>query len=114
MKHVISCPAVNRQVTAGQYVAIVRKVQAAPPGTTFKDSFQTWWPATREEILRQVSEMVQNIINRHLPPTGKGNKAQRRAKQMADTKAECTWCGQKTGDARKRCCSDDCYRCCYS
>jgi hypothetical protein len=43
----------KRELSAGQYAQMIRRVKAAAPDTQFKESLCGWWPATREEILDQ-------------------------------------------------------------
>lgn len=62
-------------VTIGQYVQAWRTVKAAPEGQEFKSSLNGWWPATREEILREFSEGVQDRINQHVPYMQRGIKS---------------------------------------
>jgi hypothetical protein len=51
-------------VTLGAYVRGWKAVKAAAPGTMFKRSLCGWWPASREEILKQFSEGVNDRINK--------------------------------------------------
>lgn len=47
-------------------------------------------------------------INRRNPARGKGNRAKRRMKALADARAECKWCGQPTGKASRHFCDTSC------
>ncbi len=44
---------------------------------------------------------------------GKGSGAKRRAAKLLDGRAECKWCGQKTGAAGRKFCCVDCQRAYY-
>lgn len=51
-------------VTLREYVRAWRAVKAAPSGTAFKSSLCGWWPASREEILRQFIAGLHDRINK--------------------------------------------------
>ena len=57
----------GRRVTIGQYVKAI-KLAKANPDATFKHGLTGWWPVTGREIVAQFWQMVQDLINRHLPP----------------------------------------------
>ena len=61
-------------VSVRQYVQTWRSVKAADAGTRYKSSLCGWWPATREEILAQFWEGLDDRINRHIAGYGKGRK----------------------------------------
>ncbi len=42
------------------------------------------------------------------PTRGKGNRAKRRMKALADARAECKWCGSPTGKASRPFCDTSC------
>ena len=65
MKHIISLPAINRQVTCGQYVHAV-KLAMDNPAEMFKHGFSTRGPTDGEEIYRQFRKMVADHCNRGL------------------------------------------------
>lgn len=106
----------NKALTIGQYVQIIRRVKASPPGTMFKESFGGWWPATREEILRQFWQMVQDRINRNSVIPAKLTDAELLALKRQHLKSECRWCGQSLGEYRekeRRFCDGGCRRSYY-
>ena len=103
----------GRQLTLGQYVEIVKRVKAAPAGTEFKESFGGWWPATREEILREFGQMVTDKINASLA-----------IREMSDfrllqlmkrhIKSSCRWCGSSLNryePKHRQFCDPSCRRC---
>lgn len=49
------------------YVESWRNAKTAKPGTEYKSSLATWWPVTREELLKQFSEAVHQRINAYVP-----------------------------------------------
>lgn len=66
MAATISLPAINRQVTLGQYVQAV-KTAKANPDKEFKHGLTCWWPVTGREIVQQFMEGVQDRINQAIP-----------------------------------------------
>lgn len=73
-----------------------------------------WDDMSVSEWLAWFWERLTAKINRGLPAFGKGNRAAKRLGILRDAKAECKWCGEKTGSAAKRFCCDDCARSYYS
>lgn len=61
MKRIIATG--SGSVTIGAYVAAWKRVKASPPGTEFKSSLCGRWAATREEILQQFSDGVNDRVN---------------------------------------------------
>jgi hypothetical protein len=112
-KHIITLARNSRQLTAGQYVETINRVKASAPKTQFKESFGGWWPATREEILRQFGEMVTNKINERLPIR---TLSDFRLLQLMKRhiKSDCRWCGSSLNRYEpKHCqfCDASCRRC---
>lgn len=64
----------GRQVDVRDYAKMWRRVQEAPPGSTFKESLRGWWPVTREELLEQFREGMHDRISLHMPGYKKGRK----------------------------------------
>lgn len=64
----------TQTVTVGEYARAIKAVLAAPPKTEYKQSLCGWWPATREEIIRQFYEGMHDRINKHDPQYRKGRK----------------------------------------
>src|SRR4051794_18479032 len=60
-------------VTLAQYCDAWRRVIASPAGAIFKSSLMwVFNPTSREEILREFREGVNDRINRHIPGYGRG------------------------------------------
>ncbi len=110
--YVIRITHCKRELSAGQYAQMILRVKAAAPGTQFKESLCGWWPATREEILKQFYQMVTDKINEAAPPRGlTANRLS--CKMRAKLKSKCRWCGMSLGryeDRERRFCSADCRR----
>lgn len=62
MKHFISLPAVNKQVSIATYCTAIR-IAKANPTQTFKHGLTTWWPTTGQDILRQFMHGLHDRIN---------------------------------------------------
>lgn len=58
----IYLPAIERRITLGQYVAVV-KMAKANPDREFKCGLTTWWPTTGREIVRQFNRAVHDRVN---------------------------------------------------
>ena len=102
-------------LTLGEYVGIVNRVKAAPPGTMFKESFGSWWSTSREDILREFGRMVTDKINEHLT-LRELSDARLLAKLRRHVKSDCRWCGESLGryePKEMRFCCADCRRCFY-
>jgi hypothetical protein len=97
----------DRRVSLRSYLAAL-KLARAEPDRTFKESFCGWWPAKGREIVRQWWDQVVKRCSRGLPTTGKGNRARRRLEALLDAKAECKWCGAKTGHRNQPFCCSSC------
>lgn len=74
MKHVITLSATGKQMTIGQYVTAWKACKAAPAGTEYDHGLCGWWPATREQILREFEEGMHDRINKHIESYGVGRK----------------------------------------
>ena len=61
-QRVISLPALNRQVTLGQYCAAVRLAKANPE-RRFRQTFRDWSGGTGAEIMREFRAAVHDRIN---------------------------------------------------
>ena len=62
MKRFIKLPAINREVTIGQYVLAIKTAKANPEAE-FKHGLTCWWPCTGEEIMRQFQDGMMDRIN---------------------------------------------------
>lgn len=114
MQRVITLTAHGRQLTIGQYVEIVKRVKASAPGTRFDKSFCNWWSTTREEILREFFEGVQDRINKHLRIAPELTATRLFKLKASHLTSECRWCGQSLGayknEHERFCAGSSCWR----
>ena len=61
-------------VTLCAYVKAWKAVKAAPVNTMYKSTLCTWWPESREEILRQFMQGLNDRINGHIAGYAQGRK----------------------------------------
>ena len=71
MKRVITIPAINKQVTLGQYVQGV-KLAIANPDADFKHGLTCWYSCTGADIRRQFREGMNDRINQAIPAIQRG------------------------------------------
>lgn len=62
------------QVDVRDYAKMWRRVREAPPGSTFKESLRGWWPVTREELLEQFRDGMDDRLSSHMPGYKQGRK----------------------------------------
>ena len=112
MRFAISLPD-GRQVTPAVYLNALRVAQANP-SQPFRESFQdpTGWMGghTGASIVQEHRKMLERRWSGWHVHNGKGNRAKKRAQELADKRAECKWCGTPTGSARKAFCCPTCAR----
>ena len=71
MKRMITLPAIDRQVTVGQYVKAIKLAQEHP-NEEFKHGLTTWWPTTGKEIMSQFRCGLNERINEAIPYSKRG------------------------------------------
>ena len=69
-------------VTLGQYVQAWRVALAAAPGSEFRSGF-SWYPQTREEILREFRRGLHDRINRRLDGFGHVLRPKRTSRKLS-------------------------------
>ncbi len=95
--------------SARQLVRYYRHCIANPEGRVLPPGGRAGWDdMSAADWLRWFRSCLMTKAMRGTESTGKGNRAAKRIQAIADAKAECKWCGQKTGSARERFCSRDC------
>jgi hypothetical protein len=102
--------------TAGQLLRYHAYCRANPAGAVLHPGGRAGWDDMTVAVwLRWFWSCLETKINHTAPlSVGKGRKAKRRVERLADARAECGWCGTKTGSSRKRFCCADCQRSCAS
>src|SRR5262249_33671466 len=98
------------KLTLGRYVEIIRRVKAAPSGTTYRQTFRSWSSGTREDILREFGDMVTDKINEHLT-IRELTDARLLKKLQAHVRSNCRWCGSplnRYAPLHRRFCDDSC------
>lgn len=95
--------------SARQLVSYYRYCVANPDGRVLPPGGKASWDdMSAADWLAWFRRCLMAKVMRGTEAYGGGNRAGRRIQAIADAKAECKWCGQKTGSARKRFCDADC------
>ena len=71
MKRFITIPAIDAQVTIGQYVQAI-KAAKANLDREFKHGLTCWWPCTGAQIVKQYREGLHDRINQSIPYIERG------------------------------------------
>lgn len=106
----------GQQVTLGQYVRTWKELLAMPTTQEVRD--WQWFSVTAGEVLRDISEGVQDRINRRggiTLRTATNNRLRRLL--IMHIKCECRWCGQPLASyaaPHERFCTSSCKRDFYS
>jgi hypothetical protein len=89
------------RLTLGQYVQVIKRVKADKPRTWYPETLCSWAGGTREDVLREFGELVQDKINEHMViremRPGQLNKLKTR-----HLVSGCRWCGRSLGEYRHR------------
>ena len=102
----------GRRVTIGPYVKAI-KLAKANPNATFKHGLTGWWPVTGREVVAQFWRMVQDLINRHMPPARETrDPSTLLLNHLRIHGRKCRWCGQRFTPAglSQTCCCESCLR----
>ena len=67
----IYLPAIERNVTLGQYVSAIKTAKENPEAT-FKHGLTTWWSTPGKEIVKQFREGMHQRISEAIPYTERG------------------------------------------
>lgn len=105
----------NRVLSIGQYVQLIKSVKAAPKGTQYKETLCSSFGGTRETILAEFGQMVQDKINEHLKIRSLSDRRLSR-KMRAKIKSSCRWCGSNLNryePYHNRFCDSSCHRSYY-
>ena len=71
MKRFIKLPAINREVTIGQYVSAIKTAKENPEAE-FKHGLTCWWSCTGKDIMKQFMEGINDRINQNIPYSKRG------------------------------------------
>lgn len=84
-------------------------IQAHPESRVLPPGGRAGWDdLSVKDWLAWFRRCLTTKVTRGTEGIGKGNHAAKRIQAMRDAKAECQWCGQKTGTARIRFCDRSC------
>lgn len=95
--------------SARQLIRYHAHCRANPAGRVLPPGGRAGWDdMTCADWLAWFRSCVVAKATRGALATGKGNRAAKRLRSLADQKADCRWCGQKTGSTQKRFCDRSC------
>lgn len=97
--------------TARQLLRYHAHCRANPTGKVLPPGGRAGWDdMSAAEWLAWFATCLERKITRGTEGRGKGNRANRRLQAIADQRAECRWCGTRTGKSTKHFCLADCAR----
>ena len=101
----------GKRVSLTAYIAEIKRVKADAPGTRYNRTLCCWYPGTREDVLREFRESVEDRINRHMVIRPEPTPRRMYKIMAARIKHVCRWCGVDLGEYRAehaRFCSPGC------